>query len=187
MTDTATIPLTRGMYAVVDADDFCLVADRSWQASKRRDGDGWYAVSDGVRMHRLILGISDDSIVDHRDGNGLNNRRRNIRVGTQSLNCVNRRRTPGPYLRGARPKKGLWQAYIKQGGKQCSLGYFPTEKDAHSAYLAEAMRRYGDWMPLPEPPEITPRDEPSDAVPQRSAAASEAPAAAPAPPSPPRR
>lgn len=146
------IPLTKGQVTVVDESDLALVSGRSWQAHQRSDGKGFYAVSDGLRMHRHLAGVFDERIVDHIDGDGLNNRRLNIRVGTQSLNCVNRKQTPGPFLRGARPKKGKWQAYIKLSGKQRSLGYYDTEIEAHNVYVAEAHRLHGDWMPLPSPP-----------------------------------
>lgn len=145
------IPLTRGLFAIIDDEDYELIASRKWQAHIRRDGKGYYAVSSGVRMHRLIAG-NESEIVDHIDGNGLNNQRKNIRQGTQSQNCVNRKSTPGIYERGARPKKNKWQAYIKYQGKQRSLGYFNTEAEAHEAYLREAIKLHGDWMPLPEPP-----------------------------------
>lgn len=147
------IPLTKGKYATIDAQDLSLVKDFSWQARERRDGKGFYAVSSsGRRMHRVLVGAWGKEIVDHVDGDGLNNRRGNIRKGTQSQNCVNRKQTPGPFLRGARPKKGRWQAYIKLAGKQTSLGYYATEEEAHNAYLKEATIRHGNWMPLPPPP-----------------------------------
>ena len=149
----ATIPLTLGQVTIVDEADLPLVERHTWQARPRRDGKGFYAVnSGGTRLHRLLLGVWDDRIVDHIDGDGLNNRRNNLRAGTQSQNCVNRRTTPGKYLRGARPKKGKWQAYIKLAGRQRSLGYFDTQEEAHAAYLAEAVQLHGDWMPLPALP-----------------------------------
>lgn len=154
MIETAEIPLTLGQVAIINAADLNLVLRHKWHARPRRDRRGYYAVnSSGLRMHRMLLGVWDDRIVDHKDGDGLNNRRDNLRAGSQSSNCVNRKVTPGPHLRGARPKKGRWQAYIKLAGKQRSLGYFATEKEAHAAYLAEATRLHGDWMPLPTPPE----------------------------------
>ena len=147
------IPLTHGLYAQIDACDYHLVAGKHWHATSRRDGKGHYAVSTGgTRMHRLILGAHGAEIVDHINGDGLDNRRKNIRKGTQSQNCVNRRVTPGHYLRGARPKKGMWQAYIKYRGKQRSLGYYATEQEAHQAYMAAATELHGEWMPLPPPP-----------------------------------
>lgn len=144
----ATIKLTRGQTAVLDDIDAALVSGRSWQASPRRDGKGWYAVArGGVRMHRLLTGALPGEIVDHIDGDGLNNRRGNLRVGTQSQNCVNRKTTPGPFMRGARLKKGRWHAYIKYRGRHRSLGGFDSEAEAHQAYLAEAKKLHGDWMP----------------------------------------
>lgn len=151
--NTTHIPLTLGLFADIDTSDEHLVSGCSWQARHRRDKKGYYAVSSsGIRMHRLILGVYDSRIVDHKDGNGLNNKRNNIRPGTQSQNCVNRRTTPGLYLRGTRPKNNKWQAYIKYKGKQRSLGYCITEIEAHEAYISEAIKMHGDWMPLPEAP-----------------------------------
>ena len=152
----AIIKLTRGKVAIIDDADLSLVAGRSWHATERQDGNGWYAKSTGgTRMHRLLLGVFDERIVDHKNGDGLDNRRDNIRIGTQSNNCVNRKTTPGNHLRGTRLKKGRWQAYIKYKGKQRSLGYFDTEESAHFAYITEATKLHGDWMPLPAAPAMS--------------------------------
>ena len=88
-----SIPLTQGQFAIIDATDLPIVKRHKWQVIRRSDGNGFYACnSSGYRMHRMLLGVWDHRIVDHRDGDGLNNRRNNIRVGTQSLNSVNRMR-----------------------------------------------------------------------------------------------
>lgn len=148
------IPLTRGQVTVVDAADLPLVEGRKWQAHSRRDRRGFYAVgSNGVRLHRLLLGVTDSRIVDHIDGDGLNNRRSNLRAGTQSQNCVNRKRTPGPHPRGVTPAKRKWKAYIKYRGKIRHIGLYNTPEEAHAAYLKAARELHGDWMPLPSPPE----------------------------------
>lgn len=147
------VPLTKGLVAIIDEADYALINGDSWHATPRRDGKGWYAKSArGIRMHRLLMGVNDSRIVDHVDGNGLNNRRSNLRVGTQSQNCVNRLTTPGTSPRGVRKKKDLYQAYIKYQGRQRSLGYFKTQEEAHATYLTEATRLHGNWMPLPPPP-----------------------------------
>lgn len=148
-----TIQLTRGLTAVADDDCFNLLSKNKWQAQERSDGKGWYAVGrGGQKMHRVIMGAPLDMIVDHINGDGLDNRKTNLRVGTQSQNCVNRKNTPGKFLRGVRLKKSKWQAYIKYRGKQRSLGYFDTEIGAHEAYLIEAKAIHKDWMPLPSAP-----------------------------------
>lgn len=147
------VPLTKGQTALIDKTDWPAVSGISWQASLRSNGKGWYAVSRYGRMHRLIMGASSDEIVDHVNGNGLDNRRSNLRIGNQSLNSVNRVNTPGQHLRGARKKGNKWQAYIKIKGKQHSLGYYNTPEEAHAAYVSAAVAEYGDWMPLPAAPE----------------------------------
>ncbi len=152
-TECVQIQLTQGKMALVDAADVHLIANRCWQAQQRHDGKAWFAVgSDGTRMHRVILNAPNNKIVDHRNGDGLDNRRTNLRLGTQSLNCVNRRSTPGPFLRGAQRRGTRWRASIKLNGKMKSLGYFATEEKAHAAYLNAAHEAHGDWMPLPPPP-----------------------------------
>lgn len=146
------IELTKGQTAIVDAFNLKRLQDVSWQATLRSDGNGYYATSSKGRMHRIIMRAGPYDVVDHINGNGLDNRESNLRIGTQSQNCVNRKVTPGKYLRGTRPKRNKWQAYIKLNGKQRSLGYYDTMNEAYEAYLAEAYRLHGSWMPLPEPP-----------------------------------
>lgn len=151
---TVAIPLTQGQEAIIDLADLHLVERGAWHARPRRDGKGYYAANSlGIRMHRLLMNAPQEKIVDHIDGDGLNNRRSNLRIGTQSQNCVNRRMVKGRYLCGARPKRGKWQSYIKYKGRQKSLGYFDAEYLAHAAYLAAARDLHGDWMPLPTPPQ----------------------------------
>lgn len=106
------VPLTRGFIAVVDESDFELVARFSWIAMPGKDTT--YAgrrVTIGGRnttlyMHRLLMGCSpgDGTEVDHRDGNGLNNRRENLRVCVHWQNLCNHR---VPVL-GASKFRGVW-------------------------------------------------------------------------------
>lgn len=147
------IPLTKGQVALIDDSDAPILLTRKWQAQKRSDGDGFYAVArGGVRMHRFLLGVVDDRIVDHKNGNGLDNRRENLRIGTQSLNSVNRKRTPGKNLRGVQQRGSRFRAQIKHHGHARHLGCFNTEAEAHQRYLQESRLLNGDWQPLPAPP-----------------------------------
>ena len=109
----AEIPLTRGLVAIVDDEDLDLVRRHSWHAhaviGKGGRRCGWYAAtttecSSGrattVYMHRLILQPTGHALADHRDGDGLNNRRRNLRPASHSQNLTNRRTTATSGFRG---------------------------------------------------------------------------------------
>ena len=149
------VPLTRGMTAIVDLPDKHHVEGYNWQA--RKDDDRWYAVrvmrhdDDGkqhmVYMHRSILDAPAGVTVDHKDGDGLNNRRVNIRLATHQENMFNQR-TPKDNTSGY---KGVcwnkasrkWQAQISVGGRTVYLGLFETAEQASSVYETEATRRRG--------------------------------------------
>lgn len=98
------IPLTKGLFAIVDDEDYELVSRYKWHAHKTSAGGRkWYALHterrpDGsklhIRMHRLICGLPPfkedptQSIPDHLDSDGLNNRKSNLRVTKQRKNML---------------------------------------------------------------------------------------------------
>jgi hypothetical protein len=103
-----------------------------------------------VRMHRYILNISDPTIVvDHINGNPLDNRRQNLRICTQKENSRNsiKKRTNTSGYKGVswfkRDKK--WRAQIKVNYKAIHLGYFDTLKLAKQAYNQAADRYFGEF------------------------------------------
>jgi hypothetical protein len=146
--------------AVIDAEDYALVAQYHWHRLQKEHI--CYATSDGkkgadgkrttVPMHRLITSAATDCEVDHHDGNGLNNRRANLRVCSPSQNRMNtRRRKPG--MKGAywdrRYKR--WVSCIRSGEvvngrrKLVSLGVFKTEEEAAEAYAKAAKKAFGEF------------------------------------------
>ena len=150
------ISLSMGLVTVVGDDDFQLVSKHKWHAVKH--GRTHYAVSNikingkytTVQMHRLILGVTDNEIsVDHIDGNGLNNRRKNLRECSNANNAMNRRK----YKNNTSGYKGVtlekstmkWRARIKTGGAMKSLGLFDSPELAHAAYCAAAVKMHGEF------------------------------------------
>lgn len=154
------ITLTRGQIALIDDDDWDLVTQFKWRVFCPQKIA--YAVSQisraeaqgknrTIRMHTLIAG---PGLIDHRNGNGLDNRRSNLRPATTSENCINSRgwgRTYG--YRGVGFQKGRWRAYIGVAGKQVTLGRYDTKEDAARAYDRAALMYYGEFahlnFPLP--------------------------------------
>jgi len=154
----AEIPLTRGMVALVDDEDVPLLAGYKWHATW---SDKWYARAmlpreEGrkktVFMHRLLMpGVRQ---VDHKNGDGLDNRRSNLRPATSSQNGGNRAKlskvTTSAYkgVSIAARLRPTWQAAIKFGDRSKHLGYFPTEAAAAFAYNEAARAQWGEYAKL---------------------------------------
>lgn len=156
--DVAYVTLTRGYEAVIDANDVPLVEGFNWQAQLRKWGV--YAVRSergvpkrgAILMHRVILGEPKDLDVDHIDGNGLNNRKCNLRKATKSQNMHNQgvRRSNTSGFKGVswRESRNKWVAQICLKGKVKYLGMFDTPEDAYSAYCDASQKLHGEFSKL---------------------------------------
>lgn len=107
--------------------------------------------SQHIQLHRFILNITDPKIqVDHRNGNGLDCRRSNLRKATKSQNCWNRGKyhcnTSG--YKGVFAFKDLWTAKIRLKGKLMHLGYFKDPILAYKAYCLAARKYHGEFASL---------------------------------------
>jgi hypothetical protein len=142
--DVAYVLLTKGYEAIIDADNAETVGLYNWYALENRNsvyGVRRYVV-DGEKytshMHRIIINAPCDMQVDHIDGNGLNNRKSNLRIATNSQNQHNARmrsdNTSGYKGVSFHKPSGLWQARLSVGGVCKSLGYFGCSVDAYDAY-----------------------------------------------------
>lgn len=152
------IPLSKGYMALVDDEDFDDLARFTWNALTRKSDDLVYATSRLGRvgvvplyMHRYLLQVDGRSVyVDHINGDGLDNRRCNLRIATNSQNQANNRPQSRPMasrFKGVswHGRDRLWRASIKVNQKVIGLGYFKVEEDAARAYDAAAVRYFGEF------------------------------------------
>jgi hypothetical protein len=151
----AEVKVGRSLFAYVDDADLALVSGHKWYPAKCKDTTyAMFRTADAgtVYMHRMISGFPKGMDVDHRDGNGLDNRRSNLRVCTHAKNIANqklsRANTSGYKGVSWDKKRGAWEAHIKYDQKKRFLGYFDDKADAARAYNAKAAEVFGEHARL---------------------------------------
>lgn len=142
------IPLTQGLFATVSDEDYDDLIRFKWCAGKY--SKKWYAVrrvgeGKNILMHRYLLNAPEGVCVDHRNGDGLDNVRDNIRLASHVLNNHNTRRSGTSTYKGVswNKEKSKWAAQVRRSKVHKHLGYFSDEKDAAQAYNAAALSLYG--------------------------------------------
>lgn len=150
------IPLTQGLYALVNSDDYERLNKYKWYA--HRDHSTFYAVRHAPRqngkqgsilMHREILGLPKGIDTDHRNGCGLDNRKANLRPAAHNQNQWNQQ----PHYKGTSQYKGVcwhkrqkkWRVQIRFEGTDIYLGVFTSEIEAAKAYDKKAVELFGDF------------------------------------------
>lgn len=146
------VPLTRGLFALVDHQDLDRVAGVKWVAKPiQRERGGWYAHRTvggrTVYLHRYLLHAPAHLQVDHINGDGLDNRRANLRLCTASQNNLNRTNSNRTGYRGVEKRGERYRAALFQGGRQ-TVGLFDTAEEAAFAYDYAASAAYGEFAVL---------------------------------------
>lgn len=160
--DVVRLAINRGRHSVlIDASDFELVGKNAWSVLHGHNGKLYaYRISgqtNAIYMHRLIAETPTGLETDHINGNGLDNRRANLRHATASQNRANlwkpRRPDGSPHTsiyKGVTLEKryGHWVAKIKVAGKCRRIGDFDTQEEAARAYDAAAFEAWGEFARL---------------------------------------
>jgi hypothetical protein len=147
------IPI-KHLFATVDDQDRELVSGYRWylHASGNTVYARGYKIGNRngglIYMHRLISGAATGFDVDHRNGNGLDNQRANLRVCSRSQNNANRHViVSASGITGVHFEQwsGKWRAEIRHLGKRYRLGRFSNQQDAADAYAAKALLLFGEF------------------------------------------
>lgn len=156
---TREIELTQGKVAFVDDEDYEELSKYSWSVRKghttcyaqRADKhpDGRHKI---VLMHRQIMNAGAEVEVDHRNHNGLDNTRANLRIATRAENQHNRKseRNSTSRFKGVHWHSGhrRWFARITIGGKVKHIGSFVDEEEAARAFDSVALKLHGEFAYL---------------------------------------
>ena len=167
------IETVRGKNIYVDDEDFDMLNAYRWVIlntksnrhnfyarttgkGKRINGEKVH-IESGMLMHRLILGVTDPKIdVDHINGNGLDNRKCNLRIVTRSQNCINRRAHGSSKYLGVywAKDRGKWRVEIRSGGRRIHGGQYLSEIFAAGKYDELAEKYHGEYARLNFPKQI---------------------------------
>lgn len=147
------IPLTKGLFAQVDDEDYDYLMQWKWCATK--SGKTFYAQRtnekrQSVLMHREILSTPKDMLTDHKDHNGLNNQKINLRICNHLENQYNKSSVGVSKYLGVtyEADRKKWRASIAINGKNTKVGRFNTEIEAAKAYNEAALKHRGSFSNL---------------------------------------
>jgi len=153
------IPLTQNAHATVDTEDLGLLDEYRWRLAKRlqlryarRDVGG-----KTVYMHRVIMNAPAGMQIDHINGNGLDNRKANLRLcnHTQNQRNARKRKRASSRFKGVNWHCNGWVARICVNRKRINLGRYKVESEAAQAYDAKAVELFGEFANLNFPSQKT--------------------------------
>jgi hypothetical protein len=137
----------RGEEILIDEDDYPILGRYRWVAVPVKNGRfyAWARTGGGEResMHRFLMKPPEGMVAHHKNNNGLDNRRSNLEVTTQSHNCraVHYDRTVGVH---EHKQTGRWRAQLRIDGHRVSFGLHDTREEAEAAI--NEIRRLRDGL-----------------------------------------
>lgn len=167
----AWVPVRHGA-VLVDPKHEAFLKFRTWHSASNH-GTGYYArsqmsvrTSSGIKkvcrlMHTLLVWAPAGHVIDHANGNGLDNRLSNLRAATPGENSRNRTVAAGAKAgyRGVRVQRGRYIANISIDTRDTHIGSFATAEEAARAYDAAAFSKQGEFARLNFPLEISGGDQ----------------------------
>lgn len=159
MPDYIRVPLSKGKFALIDAEDADRVLAFKWQAHLANPGcptPKWYArrrTKIGgkyrvIRLHRFIVDAPDGTEVDHINGDGLDCRRENLRFATDFQQCANRTKNGNAHVtqyKGVEQCGKKWRVRFVANGVRYNVGTFDTEESAAHEYDRLARLIHGEF------------------------------------------
>lgn len=144
------IPLSKGLHAIVDNDDYEWLNQWKWCVNGRGYVTRTTPDRKFILIHRIIMNASNGIQVDHINGNKLDNRHENLRFATQAQNNSNVGKHRGlSRFKGVYPQpSGNFVAKITVRGKVHHLGTFRNEAEAARAYDEQALLHFGEYARL---------------------------------------
>lgn len=144
------IPLTKGYFTVVDDDLYPYLSQWKWHYNAGYAGRKEYKAGRQITipLHRVILNVPKGTLVDHQDGDPLNNQRSNLRLSNHSTNAMNMRKHRGKSLyKGVTFDRG-WRVQIWKDNKPVFSERAPGERWAAMIYDLNAKALFGDYARL---------------------------------------
>ena len=142
---------------IIDDEDYPIVKAYKWYKYASCRYVAAHVNNKTIKIHRLVMGVSDGQSVDHINGDRMDNRKSNLRICSHASNMKNRK----PNKDGASNYKGVvvlpngrFRAKINSDGVRYNLGVYPTERDAVVAYNAAAKVLHGEFAYMNELPPI---------------------------------